>query len=129
MESSFKRCWFIIIFSFLFAKDYYISFSFSALDYQLNINQFICVKAMTQNYENKKMLFKIPTKFNNIDTFCKNQKDEIVLKLLKSGIYTSSYDDIFNNQAIKTYSKITFIPKRFDIIIKNGFAYFYLKGD
>ena len=84
---------------------------------------------MTDNDNNKKFLFKIPTVYDKIDKICENQKDEIALKLLKSGIYTSSYDDIYNNQAIKTYSKLTYIPKRFDIIIKNGFAYFYLKGD
>lgn len=55
---------------------------------------------------------------------CKKYKDDIIDNLLKhSSVLYAHY--LKDNDRIK----IVFLPKRFDIIIKDGFAYFYLKGD
>jgi len=51
---------------------------------------------------------------------CKKEKNKIILKMLKYKSYIYSKNN---------YLKLTFPPKRFDIIIKNGVAYFYLKGN
>ncbi|MEO1927920.1 MAG: hypothetical protein ABGX26_04460 [Nautiliaceae bacterium] len=47
--------------------------------------------------------------------------------LLKNVILYSR--DKVDNFSLSNISTLTFLPQRFDIIIKNGIAYFYLKGD
>jgi hypothetical protein len=102
---------------FLFA-DYYISIQLSSNNAILQQYTLNCSKALTVSDADEKFIFKIKIDEKDINSLCKKEKDKIILNLLKykSYIYSNNY-----------YSKITFIPKRFDIIIKNGFAYFYLK--
>jgi len=126
MESSFKRSWFIIIFSFLFAKDFYISFSFSSLNYNLKFFQFNCSKALTSTKKNKVFLFKLSCKYKNIQKCCYLHQSEIIDNLLKNEVFLYSLDKL-NKNFFKDYSKLTFTPKRFDIILKNGYLYFYLR--
>jgi hypothetical protein len=48
--------------------------------------------------------------------------------LLQNKIYIYSNEKI-RNFSITSRVVATYLVKRFDIIIKDGFAYFYLKGD
>ena len=69
------------------------------------------------------MIFTLDVDQTDIKKVCDKNHEKIVDKLFKQQIIvTNEYnkDDI---------TKIIYLPKRFDIIIKNGFAYFYLKGD
>jgi len=126
MESSFKPFWIIVIFSFLFGKDYYISFSFSSLNTKLIYTKFNCSKALTASKLPKKFLFKIPCN-KTIKKCCQLNQKMIIDKLLKNNIYIYSFNYMKNNIIFKNYSKLTFLPKRFDIILKDGYLYFYLR--
>jgi len=71
----------------------------------------------------KTLLFTVDTDETDILSLCKNKEDIIVNRLLKTNIIVNSKTD--GNDRIK----IVYLPHRFDIIIKNGIAYFYLKGN
>jgi hypothetical protein len=108
--------------------DYFISFSLTnnnlkEINYQLNIS-----KSLTKLNTNKKYLFKIYCSNKNIIQCCKKNSEKIFNELLKRNIIVTS---IVNLSHFSFYekSKIVYLPKRFDIIIKNGYAYFYLKEE
>jgi hypothetical protein len=106
--------------------DYFISFSLTSnnlreINYYLNIS-----KALTKLNTNKKYLFKIYCSNKNIIQCCKKNSEKIFNKLLKRDIIITSTVNL-SNSSFYEKTKIVFLPKRFDIIIKNGFAYFYLK--
>jgi len=127
MELFIKTSWIIIIFSLiLFAKDYYISFSFASINYMLKVFQFNCSRALTSSNKHKIFLFKIGCEYKNINKCCYSHKSEIIDNLLKNEVFLYSLDKL-NKNSFKDYSKLTFTPKRFDIILKNGYLYFYLR--
>jgi len=83
---------------------------------------------LSNSNDNKKFLFKLHCNETTIKNFCKKNEEMIFKKLLKTGVYSYN-QDLLKNTFITSYSKLTFTPKRFDIIIKNNEIYFYLKED
>jgi len=82
---------------------------------------------MTHSKKKAKLLFSIPCS-DDVLKCCNTNKEEIIYNLLKNDIIITSVDEVDFN-SLNTSSKLSYIPRRFDIIIKNGVAYFYLKGD
>ena len=111
----------LIIINFLFA-DYYISFDFTSKNGILISYHFNCSKTLTTSNKKEKLIFALPVKSKNIKLMCKNNQQKIINNLLKYQFFITSYDTEFNFKI-----KGVFLPKRFDIIIKNNKAYFYLK--
>ncbi len=118
----------LIIIINLKAKDFYISFQYKVSNYKISFSRFNCSKAMTSSIEHKKFLFSLPCKSSSIRKCCYKNKSVIINELLKNGLIVTSNDEIINSN-LKTRSKLTFLPHRFDIIMKNQIAYFYLKGN
>jgi len=115
-----------IIVNFLFA-DYYISFDFTSVNGALVSYHFNCSKTIIDyNTKKQKFLFSIPVKSNNVYFICKKNQMKIINKLLRYHLNIYSYDKTFDSNI---YSEIkgVFLPRLFDIIIKNNKAYFYLK--
>ena len=83
---------------------------------------------MTKSKKKATFLFKIPVVNNNITIICKKNKEKIINYLLQDKIYIYSNEKI-RNFSINSRVVATYLVKRFDIIIKDGFAYFYLKGN
>ena len=137
-------------------RDFFLSFSvtninFKNINYQINIS-----KALTENNEKGKFIFKIECDninpqnirkekekrgkkkgkekeygilYNkNIEICLKTQSEKIFNKLLKRNIILTSFSKKTSNSFYEK-TKIVYLPKRFDIIIKNNEVYFYLKED
>jgi hypothetical protein len=116
----------MVIALYIRADDYFLSFSLSNLNlnevnYQLNIS-----KALTVEDKKEKYLFKISCNENNIKICCKKNSEKIFNELLKRDIIVTS-TSLISHKFFYEKTKIVYLPQRFDIIIKNGFAYFYLK--
>ena len=107
------------------ARDYFISFSFVNVNNKIIYSNFSCSKALTTKYSSKKYLFSLPF-IKDIKTTCRVYKEKIIDKLFKSKVFVYSNEKVLKNY-IKSRTKLTFLPKRFDIIIKNGVVKFYLK--
>ena len=117
----------IIQLTLINAKDYFISFDFSSTDYVLRSYNFNCSAAMTNDNNQKYIfLFEFPTRYKNISDVCKFNQAKIIKYLLKYKFHISSNETKKNNYLFSRIKGV-FLPKRFDIIIKNGFVKFYLK--
>ncbi len=112
----------VAILTNLFATDYFISFNFVVKDYQLKVEHFNCSKAMMQQDLKKKYLFSIFSSSKKITKVCNQYKNYIIEQLINSNIIAYSNDSLH-----KTRTKLSYPPKRFDIIINNGKIDFYLK--
>ena len=122
-----KWVW-ILLTTILYSKDYFISFSFTSLNNKIIYYKLDCAKAMTNKNVKRKLLFKLPTIYIEVKKICKYQSQILIDKLMKFESIIYSNDEILKNR-YNFRTKLTFTPKRFDIIIKNGIADFYLKGD
>ncbi|QCT94824.1 hypothetical protein FE773_06395 [Caminibacter mediatlanticus TB-2] len=72
-------------------------------------------------------MFKIKVKKNyDLDKLLSLYKDEIFEKLLTYQNVIYAYSNLVNFQ-LNSFQKLTFTPKRFDIILKNRYLYFYLR--
>jgi len=120
----FKIC---LLINLLYA-DYFISFSFTSLNNIIIYYELNCARTLTNKNIERKLLFKIPTMYLQVKKLCKYQSQILIDNLIKFESIIYSNDEIFQNR-YNFRTKLTFPPKRFDIIIKNGIAYFYLKGD
>jgi len=120
----FKIC---LLINFLYA-DYFISFSFTSLNNKLISYELNCAKAMTNKNDKRVFLFKFFTPYRTFKEICVYQSQILVDKLIKYNSFVYSDDEVIKN-SYHFRTKLTFIPKRFDIIINRGIAYFYLKGD
>ena len=118
----FKIC---LLINFLYA-DYFISFSFTSLNNKIISYELNCAKAMTNENIERKLLFKIPTMYLKVKKLCKYQSQILIDNLMKFESIIYSNDEIVQNR-YNFKTKLTFPPKRFDIIIKNETVYFYLK--
>jgi len=116
---------FIFLFSFLFARDYFISFTFVNINSQLVVNEFNCAEALSVSSCKRSFLFSLPLK-KDIKTTCNVYKEKIIDNLIKKGIIVYA-NEKRNKSYIRSRVKVTFLPRRFDIIIKNGVVKFYLK--
>ena len=112
----------------LSAKEIFISFQYKVKNYRLSFSHFNCSYAMTNENSNKKLLFTLPCDEIDVIKCCYKNRDKIVNKLLNKKVIIFSEDDLTNN-SLNNSAKLTYLPHRFDIIIKNGVAYFYLKGE
>jgi len=117
----------LLLNNFLFG-DYFISFDFTSRNAKIISFNFNCSKAMTNDFCKKKFLFKFKTPYKSIKKVCKFQKDEIINNLLQNSFHIYSANLKLNNMLFSR-QKGVFLPKRFDIIIKNNFVYFYLKEE
>jgi len=106
--------------------DYFISFQYRVSNYKLSYFKFNCSKALSKVDSKKRFLFSLPCD-SSVIKCCYKHKNEIMDFLLKNVVLYSR--DKVNNFSLSNISTLTFLPQRFDIIIKNGIAYFYLKGD
>ena len=116
----------LIIIQFISARDYFLSFSIISKNGKIVYDKFNCSNALSNLNTPKIFLFRLPLK-KNIQTTCLYYKDFIIDKLLKKHIYVYSSDILYSNY-LQNKIKITFLPVRFDIIIKDKEVYFYLKG-
>jgi len=82
---------------------------------------------MTKSGCKKEFRFKFPADGSDIKKICLKNKEKIIQRLLEEDIYSASYDSLTGTK-LKTSSKLTYLPHRFDIIIKNGYVYFFEKG-
>ncbi len=108
------------------ASEYYISFDFSSKNGVLTSYNFNCAKCMTSSYNIPKLLFVLNTNFKTVNDLCNFQQKEIINSLLKYKFHISSYDKKTLN-SIYSKTKGVFLPIRFDIIIRDKKAYFYIK--
>ena len=118
----------ILILNNLLFGDYFISFDFTSVNSKIISFHFNCARAMVKNYSQKIFLFKFKTKYKTIKNICKYEQSNIIKHLLKENFCIVS--SVFKKGSyIISREKGVFLPKRFDIIIKNNYVYFYLKGD
>jgi len=108
-----------------FASDYFISFDLIVKNNILKAYNFNCSKALTSIPSKKKFLFSLPF-YKSIIKTCKKYENNIIDQLLKNEVFISSFE-IVTNGYLNQKEKIIFLPKRFDIIIKDGRIFFYLK--
>jgi len=111
-------------FFFLYGGGYYVSFQYSTKNYKLIYSKFNCSKSLTNNIRRRRLLFSFDCGEESVLKCCKKYQDLIVDKLLESDIILTSRDKIYNTY-IQTHKKLTFLPHKFDIIIKNDKIYFY----
>lgn len=110
----------------LFARDFFLSFDLTSKNYKLTSFHFYCSKAMTKSYRKGQLIFSIDTDYLKAEEVCKKDSSKIVDNLLKyKGVIYSN--DKLKNFSLKNREKLSFPPRRFDIIIKNYRAYFFLK--
>jgi len=115
----------ILLLNNLLFGDYFISFDLVSKNSKIISFNFYCSKALSVKNSKKRYLFSLPLK-KNIKTTCQFYKYKIIDFLSKKGVVVYSNENLTKNN-LNTKTKLTFIPKRFDIIIKNGFVKFYLK--
>lgn len=115
----------ILFLNNLLFGDYFISFDFVSKNSKIISFHFNCSKALTIKNSKRIFIFSLPLK-KNIKTTCDFYEKKIIDFLLKRKIVIYSNEKLVNNN-LNTQTKLTFLPKRFDIIIKNGFVKFYLK--
>jgi len=115
----------ILLLNNLLFGDYFISFDFMSKNSKIIFFHFNCSKALTIKNSKKIFLFSLPLK-KNIKTTCNFYEKKIIDFLLKRKVVIYSNEKLEKNN-LNTQTKLTFLPKRFDIIIKNGFVKFYLK--
>jgi len=128
VEQIFKSIVFLIFFfSFICSKEYFISYQLISKNgiliyYKLNFS-----KCLSKTHFKKNFLFKIKVKKNyDLDKLLSLYKDEIFEKLLTYQNVIYAYSNLVNFQ-LNSFQKLTFTPKRFDIILKNRYLYFYLR--
>jgi len=109
-----------------FGRDYYISFDYTTKNGKLSVEHFNCSNALISLDSEKKFLFKLPLYKDELST-CYKFKEKIVDNLLKQDIYVNGSD--YLNGSISSKVKLVCLPKRFDIIIKGKYVYFYLKEE
>jgi hypothetical protein len=114
-----------LLINLIFAKEFFISFQLSSKNNKLIYEKFNCSSKLTESLGKKRLLFYFPCN-ETIKKCCYENKELIINRLLKDEIVVSGFD-YKNLNTFKTHAKITFLPLTFDIIIKNGYAYFYLK--
>ena len=83
---------------------------------------------MTPSDKKRKFIFAIDTDYLTPKDVCKNESSKIIENLMKYKSIVYSNEKL-NNFTLKTRTKLSFPPRRFDIIIKNYKAYFYLRGE
>ena len=108
------------------AKEYYISFDFVAKNAILTNEHFYCSLALTSSTSKSRYLFSLPL-YKNIKSTCKKYENEIIQNLLRQRVVITSYE--IKTEFLKTKTKLVFLPKRFDIIIKNDRVYFFIKEE
>ena len=125
----FKYIFLFLLYSLGRGEEVYISFQYSTKNYKLIYDNFNCSYSILDSLKgDKKFLFSLFYNDNTILHFCYKNREEIINNLLKEGIVLSSREKIYNT-FLETHKKLTFLPHKFDIIIKNGYAYFYLKEE
>jgi len=119
--------WLVILTICSFARDYYISFDYVVKNSELKVSHFNCSKALSKTKLKKTFLFSLPL-YKNIKSTCYKYKNQIVDRLLKEEVILSSYDKkerfFFFDK-----TKLVFLPRRFDIIIKSNRVFFYVKEE
>ena len=120
------RVFIILILMIMYIKgdDFFISFSLVNKNGKIISYDFKCSRALTYKYSKKKFLFSLPL-VKDIKTTCKIYQDKIINFLLKENVIVYSNEKL--SDTLISRIKLTFLPKRFDIIIKNGVIKFYLK--
>ena len=114
--------------SLLFGMDYFISLHLTSVNNKLINYKLDYSKAMTSSNKRTKFLFFIDTPYLKVKDVLKYQQSEIINKLLKENVFIYS-NSLLRKNYFYEKSKLSYTPKRFDIIIKNHRAYFFLKED
>jgi len=118
----------ILLLSKSLLGDYFISFDFTSHNSKLVSFHFNCSKTMTNNFSKKIFLFKFKTSYKSVEKICKFQRDKIINNLLHNNFYIYSINSSLNNMFFSKQKGI-YLPKRFDIIIEDGYVKFYLKEE
>lgn len=112
--------WKILFFPiFLFATDYYLSFQFITHDYKLFSYKIEYSKALTNpKLKTIKTIIYYP-EHKTLKNIFKYEADNIVDLLSKNGVIIYNNDKT-HNFILQNRTKLSFPPKRFNIILKDG---------
>ena len=111
---------------FLFATEYWISFQYTIQNNQIINEKFEYSRCMHSTTSKTIKEFKYFNKHTKLKDIFKYEKEDLIDLFSKEGVI------MHNNQKIINYYsddkvKITFLPRRFDIIFKDGYIIFKLK--
>ncbi len=106
--------------------DYYLSFQYTVKDAQVINSQINYSKCMTTSDKKVKKYIKYFNKHKNIKDVFKYESENIIDLLSQNGIILDGSSKI-NNFYLNDKITITYLPKRFDIIFKDGYMMFGLK--
>jgi len=111
---------------FLFATQYWISFQYTMKNNQIINEKFEYSKCMYPTNSATIKEFKYFNQYKNLKDIFKYEKENLIDMFSKVGVI------MHNNQKIVNYYsddkvKVTFLPRRFDIIFKDGYIIFKLK--
>ena len=111
---------------FLFATEYWISFQYTIKNNQVINEQLNISRCMHEINTPTKKEFKYFNHHKSLKDIFKYEKENIIDLFSKNGVI------LHNNQKIVNYYsddkiKITYLPKRFDIIFQDGYIIFKLK--
>jgi hypothetical protein len=117
----------ILLFSFLKAEDYFLSFSYTFKNQQIIHTELNYSKALTNSKQKTLNSYKISTDEKNLKKFFIVHKEEIIDIVSKNGIVL--YENSTFGNSINDKIKITFPPRRFNIELNHGYVLLELKGD
>jgi len=111
---------------FLFSTEYWISFQYTMKNNQIINEKFEYSKCM--NPINSKTIkeFKYFNEHSNLKDIFKYEKEKLIDLFSKEGVILHQNQKIVNYYSSDKV-KITFLPRRFDIIFKDGYIIFKLK--
>ena len=112
---------------FLFATEYWISFQYTIKNNQVINEQLNISRCMSEENLPTKKEFKYFNQHNSLKDIFKYEKEELIDLFSKNGIILHSSQKIVNYYSDDKI-KVTYLPKRFDIIFKDGYIIFRLKG-
>ena len=110
---------------FLFSTEYWISFQYTMKNNQIINEKFEYSKCM--NPINSKTIkeFKYFNEHSNLKDIFKYEKEKLIDLFSKEGVILHQNQKIVNYYSSDKV-KITFLPRRFDIIFKDGYMEFRL---
>jgi len=111
---------------FLFATQYWISFQYTMYNNQIINEKFEVAKCMLQKNLPTIKQFKYFNQHSKLKDIFKYEKENLIDLFSKEGIILHQTQKIVNYYSSDKV-KITFLPKRFDIIFKDGYIIFKLK--
>jgi len=111
---------------FLFATEYWISFQYTMKNNQIINEKFEYSRCMHPITSKTIKEFKYFNEHSNLKDIFKYEKENLIDLFSKEGVILHQNQKIVNYYSSDKV-KITFLPRRFDIIFKDGYMIFKLK--